>query len=103
MEKNTAFYHDAFELLDATTELRLHMEALQALYWLIERAYFESSAEDFVKFFTVQQWDEIQLNLYNFTGIVDSVMKECRTVEDLAERYYKQYAKAQHTKNCTRN
>ena len=95
MEKNTAIHQETYELMNATTELRLHIEALRALFLLMESTYFELRAEHFVKFLTVQQWEQIQLNVYNLTGIVDSVMKECRTVEDLTERLYEQSMKAQ--------
>lgn len=88
MAKNNPFLHEAYELTNAASELRLHMEALRALFLLMESTYFEPRAERFVECLTVQQWEQIQLNVYNLTGIVDSVMKECSTVEDLTDRLY---------------
>lgn len=95
MAKNNPFHNEAYELTNAASELRLHMEALRALFLLMESTYFEPRAERFVECLTVKQWEQIQLNVYTFTGIVDSVMKECCTVEDLTERLYEQSMKAQ--------
>ena len=95
MAKDNPLHNEAYELTNAASELRLHMEALRALFLLIERAYFEPRAEHFVKGLTVSHWEQIQLNIYTLTGLVDSVMKECSTVEDLTEHLYERTMHAQ--------
>lgn len=95
MAKDNPLHNEAYELTNAASELRLHMESLRALFLLMESSYFEPRAERFVECLTVSHWEQIQLNIYTLTGLIDSVMKECCTVEDLTERLYERSMKAQ--------
>lgn len=94
MTTNKSFNDTAYEVTNASSELRLRMEALQSLLRLMESAYFEPLAENFVKCLTVQQWEEIQLNVYTLMGLVDAIMKDCKAVEALTERLYERTIKS---------
>ncbi len=95
METNNSFNDTAYEAMNATSDLRLHMEAIRALFLLMEHTYFEPRAEHFVECLTVSQWEQIQHNIYTLTDMVDAIMKECRAVEDITERLYERTKKAQ--------
>ncbi len=88
MATNNSFNDTAYEATNAASDLRLRMEALRALFLLMEDAYFEPRAERFVECLTVPQWEQIQLNMYTLAEMVDSIMKDCREVENLTERLY---------------
>lgn len=81
---------DTYDLANAISDLRLHMEAAHALYLLIEGAYFEPMAERFVEGLTVEKWKMVQHNFYNFTDLMDKIMKECKAVESLADTLHEQ-------------
>lgn len=73
-----------YKLADALCDLRLHMEATDALMALIEFRYFEPSTQLFLETLTEETWDAAQLNMYTLANLMSATLKECQRIEEAA-------------------
>lgn len=78
-----------YKLADALCDLRLHMEATDALMSLIENRYFTPNTQIFLETVTAEMWENAQLNMYTLANLMSETLKECKRVEAAASSLWK--------------